>query len=80
MSELMLFEGRSAYSAFRLGKFAARLGVAQQSLYAEYVHLVAVDEPMLPASGILRFCGSDLRAEMLLKLCSANAIIGLFCD
>ena len=37
-------------------------------------------QPILPASGILRFCGSDLRAEMLLKLCSANAIIGLFCD
>lgn len=50
MSELMLFEGRSAYSAFRLGKFAARLGVTPQALYAEYVHLVAVDEPMLPAS------------------------------
>lgn len=53
MRELMQFEGRSAFSAFRLSKFAARLGVAGDSLYAEYIHLLAIDEVLLPESAQL---------------------------
>ncbi len=53
MNVLMQFEGRPAFSAFRLGKFAARLGIAPDLLYAEYIHLLAVEEDLSPASAQL---------------------------
>jgi phosphoribosylformylglycinamidine synthase len=46
LSVIEIFPGRSACSRFRLQQIGAQLGVAGDQLYAEYVHIVAVDAPL----------------------------------
>ena len=43
MNRVIQIAGRCAFSSFRLRRFAARLGIPGDALYAEYVHLLAVE-------------------------------------
>ncbi len=44
--EILTLEGPPARSAFRLRKLAEQLGLPDDALYAQYVHLLAVEEPL----------------------------------
>ena len=46
MSVIEVFQGRSAFSSFRLQQIGAQLGTQGDKLYAEYVHILSVESPL----------------------------------